>query len=199
MRLLSLPANEYRRERWRNQRGWTREIHRDPEGSADWTWRASIAEVDQDAPFSRFPDCDRELVLVAGEGMDLVFADGERVPLRPPHQRHRFAGERELHAELVSGSTHDFNLIWRRDRVTATMLHRPLVGPMVFFEEPGVSWLAYLLSGQAAFRDLPRPLHLAAGDSVLLQADAEGPSRLILSGAGELLLARLAQVGDAPA
>src|SRR5690606_5409980 len=85
-----------------------------------------------------------------------------------------------------------FNLIWRRDRVAATLLHRPLVGPMVFFEEAGVSWLAHLMSGQAAFRDLPRPLHLAAGDSVLLQPDPAGPSRLILSGGGELCLARLA-------
>ncbi|HLU13014.1 MAG TPA: HutD family protein [Arenimonas sp.] len=191
MRLLSLPANEYRRERWRNERGWTREIYRHPEGSGDWEWRVSIAEVDQDAPFSAFPGCDRELVLLAGEGMDLVFADGERVPLRPPHQGHRFAGERELHAELVAGATHDFNLIWRRDRVSATLLHRPLVGPMVFFEEPGVRWLVHLLSGQAAFRDLPRPLHLAAGDSVLLQPDPGGPSRLILSGGGELLLSRM--------
>src|SRR5690606_14777098 len=64
MRLLSLPANEYRRERWRNERGWTREIYRHPEGSGDWEWRVSIAEVDQDAPFSTFPGCDRELVLL---------------------------------------------------------------------------------------------------------------------------------------
>lgn len=191
MRLLRLPAHEYRRERWRNERGWTREIHRHPEGAADWQWRVSIAEVDADAPFSAFPGCDRELVLLAGEGMDLVFGDGERVPLRPPHDRHRFAGERALHAGLVSGPTHDFNLIWRRDAVDATLLHRPLVGPMVFFAEPGVTWLAYLMSGQAAFKDLPRPLRLTAGDSVLMLPDPDGPARLILEGGGELLLAKL--------
>lgn len=191
MRLLHLPAHEYRRERWRNERGWTREIHRHPEGVADWQWRVSIAEVDADAPFSAFPGCDRELVLLAGEGMDLVFEDGERVPLRPPHDRHRFAGERALRAELVSGPTHDFNLIWRREGVDAILLHRPLVGPMVFFAEPGVTWLAHLMSGQAAFKDLPRPLRLAAGDSVLMLPDPDGPARLILEGGGELLLAKL--------
>ena len=58
MRLLHLPAQEYRRERWRNERGWTREIHRQPEGAGDWLWRASIAEIDQDAPFSAFAGCD---------------------------------------------------------------------------------------------------------------------------------------------
>ncbi len=193
MRLLQLPAHEYRRERWRNGLGWTREIHRLPEGAADWTWRASIAEVGADAPFSAFPGCDRELVLLAGEGMDLVFDDGERVPLRPPHQRHRFAGERGLHAELVAGPTHDFNLIWRRDAIEATVLHRPLVGPMVFFDEPGVDWLLHVLSGQARFKDLARPMHLDTGDSALLRHDTDGPSRLILEGGGEVLLARLAR------
>jgi environmental stress-induced protein Ves len=68
MRIVHLPANEYRRERWRNQLGWTREIYRQPQDDADWSWRASIAEVDRDAPFSAFPGCDRELVLLAGDG-----------------------------------------------------------------------------------------------------------------------------------
>lgn len=191
MHLVHLPANEYRRERWRNERGWTREIHRHPEGAADWQWRVSIAEIDQDAPFSAFPGCDRELVLLAGEGMHLRFEDGEVATLNPPHERLRFAGERPLQAELIDGPTHDFNLIWRRDAVQATLLHRPLVGPMVFFAEAGVSWLVYLIQGQAQFKDLARPLHLAQGDSVLLLPDPEGPSRRILDGGGELLLVKV--------
>lgn len=198
MRLLHLPAQEYRRERWRNERGWTREIHRQPEGAAQWDWRASIAEIDHDAPFSAFPGCDRELVLLAGEGMHLHFDDGESATLLPPHQRLRFAGERSLRAELIAGPTHDFNLIWRRDAVEATLLHRPLVGPMVFFAEPGTTWLLHLLQGQAEFKDLARPLRLSQGDSALLLPDPDGPSRLILQGGGELLLAKLrSTVADA--
>lgn len=196
MHIVHLPANEYRRERWRNQRGWTREIHRHPEGSAEWQWRASIAEIDQDAPFSAFPGCDRELVLLAGEGMRLHFDDGEQASLLPPHDRIRFAGERPLRAELADGPTHDFNLIWRRDQVEVTVLHRPLVGAMVFFAEPGVRWLVHLMQGQAHFKDLARPLHLAQGDSAMLSPDPDGPSRRILDGGGELLLARIAPVSD---
>jgi len=195
MRLLHLPAQEYRRERWRNERGWTREIHRQPEGAAQWDWRASIAEIDHDATFSTFPGCDRELVLLAGEGMHLHFDDGESATLLPPHQRLRFAGERPVRAELIAGPTHDFNLIWRRDAVEATLLHRPLVGPMVFFAEPGTTWLLHLLQGQAAFKDLARPLRLEQGDSALLLPDPDGPSRLILQGGGELLLAKLRSTG----
>jgi environmental stress-induced protein Ves len=63
-------------------------------------------------------------VLLSGEGMRLNFEDGEIVDLHPPHGRHRFAGERALEAELLAGPTQDFNLMWRRDRVEASLLHR---------------------------------------------------------------------------
>ena len=190
MNATLIPANEYRRERWKNGLGWTREVLRWPFDAADWDWRVSIAEVDKGGPFSSFPGVDRELVLLSGEGMRLDFADGESVELRPPHDRCRFAGERELAAELFDGPTQDFNLMWRRERVSATLLHRPLVGPMLFFAEPGVRWLAYLISGRATVKDQLLPLTLEQGDSVLLEpADHQ---RLVIEGGGELLLVRIA-------
>ena len=185
---------EYRRTRWRNGGGWTREIHAEtPAGSGDWDWRLSIAEITADGPFSTFPGVDREIVLLSGEGVRLHFDGGDAVELRPPHGRHRFAGEAAVHGELIDGPTHDFKLIWRRDALEATVLHRPVVGPMVFFDEPGVDWLLHVLSGQARFKDLARPMHLDTGDSALLRHDPSGPSRLILDGGGEVLLARLAR------
>ena len=52
-----IPANEYRRERWRNGLGWTREIHAAmPATGGTWDWRLSIAEIEQDAPFSLLPE-----------------------------------------------------------------------------------------------------------------------------------------------
>ena len=190
MNATLIPANEYRRERWKNGLGWTREVLRWPAESEQWDWRVSIAEVDKGGPFSSFPGVDRELVLLSGEGMRLDFADGESVELRPPHDRCRFAGERELAAELFDGPTQDFNLMWRRERVSATLLHRPLVGPMLFFAEPGVRWLAYLISGRAMVKDRLLPMTLEQGDSVLLEpADHQ---RLVIEGGGELLLVRIA-------
>jgi hypothetical protein len=191
MRIILLPANEYLRVRWKNGQGWTREILRAPEDQPDWDWRVSIAEVDKGGPFSAFEDCDRELVLLTGEGMRLNFDDGESVDLLPPHGRHRFSGERALSAELIAGPTQDFNLIWRRDRVKAELLHRPLVGPMLFFAVPGVTWLIHLISGQANFKDQAQVPPLQAGDSALLQPLEGGVRRLILDGGGELLLARI--------
>lgn len=188
-----IPANEYCRERWRNQLGWTREIIRCG-GADDWSWRLSIAEIESDTAFSRFPGVDRELVLLAGNGLRLLFDDGETVELLPPHDKHRFAGERAVTGELVDGPTHDFNLMWRRDRVQAELWHRPLVGPMIIFAEPGTSWAVHLIAGQGRFADDSGLPDLAAGDTALLEA---GPTRLrnVLDGAGEALVIRLQRRG----
>lgn len=187
-----IPANEYRRERWKNGLGWTREVLRWPAGSEDWDWRLSIAEVDKAGPFSTFQGVERELVLLAGEGMRLDFDDGGSVELLPPRGRLRFAGERALRAELLAGPTQDFNLMWKRERVDATLLHRPLVGPMLFFAEPDVRWAAYLLSGRAMVKDQLLPLVMEQGDTALLEPAAG--DRLIIEGGGELLLVRVASL-----
>jgi environmental stress-induced protein Ves len=194
-----IPATEYRRERWKNGLGWTREVLRWPLDSEQWDWRISIAEVDKGGAFSSFPGVDRELVLLSGEGMRLKFEDGESVELNPPHDRHRFAGERALEAELLAGPTQDFNLMWRRDRVEASVLHRPLVGSMLFFAEPGVRWVAYLLSGRAMVKDQLLPMVLEQGDSALLAPQPGDHQRLIIEGGGELLLVRIAPLPAATA
>jgi len=188
-----IPANEYRRERWRNQLGWTREILRSP-AQGEWDWRLSIAEIESDAEFSVFPGIDRELVLLSGNGLRLRFADGETRELQPPHDRLRFAGERAVAGELIDGRTHDFNLMWRRDRVQAQLWHRPLVGPMVIFAEPGTTWAAHLISGHARFADDSALPPLQAGDTAVFAA---GMHRLrhVLDGGGEALLVRVAPAG----
>lgn len=193
-----IPANEYRRERWRNQLGWTREILRldaaaRPVDGDDWDWRLSIAEIEQDAAFSAFPGIERELVLLSGNGLRLRFDDGELHELHPPHDKLRFAGERGVHGELVDGATHDFNLMWRRERVQAQLWHRPLVGPMVIFAEPGQTWAAHLMAGQARFADDTGLPPLAAGDTAVLAAGGER-LRAVLEGGGEVLLVRVAPV-----
>lgn len=183
-----IPSYEYRRTRWRNGAGWTREIHAEPAGE-DWTWRLSIAEIAANAPFSTFPGVDRELVLLSGEGVRL-HVDGEAIDVLPPYGRHRFPGEAQVHGELIAGPTTDFNLMWRRDRVGAELWRRPLVGAMVVFAEPGQTWIVHMLSGQARFADGSGLPALAMADTAILAA---GDARLrhVLDGAGEALLIRL--------
>lgn len=194
-----IPANSYRRERWRNNLGWTREIARADsvmlgtsapveDAAPDFDWRLSIAEIEHDCDFSRFPSCDRQLVLLTGNGMRLTLDGDEAIDVLPAHGRVAFAGERAVHCSLIDGPTHDFNVMVRRDRVAAQVLHRPLVGSMVFFREPGVSWAIYLLAGGARSKD--QDLVLAPGDTLLLESDGATSSRHIVEGAGEALLVR---------
>lgn len=183
-----IPGFEYRRARWRNGMGWTREILRVPDNDA-WQVRLSIAEIEQDAAFSAFPGIERELVLLRGEGLRLRFADGALHTLLPPHDRLRFAGEAQVSGELVDGLTHDFNLMWRRDALDAQLLHRPLVGSMFFFTEPAVAWAIHLLAGQAEFEGEAGLPPLDAGDTAWLAAGAR--KRFALHGGGELLAIRL--------
>ncbi|WOB50045.1 HutD family protein [Xanthomonas hydrangeae] len=236
-----IPATDYRRERWRNRLGWTREILRFGDADA-WSLRLSIAEIEQNAAFSAFPGIDRELVLLHGNGMRLRFGDGASVTgtgssntgsgsgnesdgggsndgsgadrsghgvgadggtdapgssersydLLPPYQRVRFAGEEAVSATLLDGPTQDFNLMWRRDVLQAELLHRPLVGTMLFFADPGSAWALHLLAGQASFgRDSGLP-PLVAGDTAWLSASTR--TRYVLDGGGELLAIRVSPV-----
>ncbi|MER5207754.1 HutD family protein [Streptomyces sp. NPDC002825] len=104
--------------RWRNGGGATREVVSWPVGDEEFQWRASVADIDRDGPFSAFPGVDRTFTLVAGEGVRLtapgVFDRTARVgePLG-------FAGELELSAELSGGACRVFNIMVRRGRRVA--------------------------------------------------------------------------------
>ena len=189
-------AAAYRRERWRNGAGWTERILSLPgDGDGDWDLRLSIASIEQDAGFSRFDGVEREFVLLQGQGLQLAFADGRSVELQPPYPRVRFAGEDPPRAQLGEGPCKAFNLMWKRQAWQVQLLHRPLVGAMVFFSEPQVAWAIHLLGGQASFDPATGLPALAAGDTAWLPA---GPrQRFALDGGGELLAVRIERVAEA--
>ena len=191
---LLLRASDYRRMRWKNGAGWTSEILKvhgsDERDTNDWQWRLSIAEIESDAPFSAFPGVDRELVLLSGNGLRLRFDDGETHDLMPPHDKLRFAGERAAFGELIDGPTRDFNLMWKRDAVDAQLWHRPLVGTMVLFVDPGDTWAVHVMAGHARVSGPAAVGELALGDTAVLVA-GDARQRYVLDGGGELLLIRI--------
>lgn len=186
-----LPANAYRRLRWRNGRGWTREIHAEGRGGADeWDWRLSIAEIEADCPYSLFAGVEREQVLLSGAGLVLSGAAGDEWRLDPPHGRQRFAGDLPIEARLEAGRVEVFNLMWRPDRVAARLWHRPLVGSMLLFVDPGDAWAVHVMAGHARLDDAEGRTLLEMGDTALLCGQG-GRARQQLEGAGDLLLVRL--------
>lgn len=196
MLAVHLAAHRYQRQRWKNDLGWTREIVREPAGEGDFDWRLSIAEIDQNCPFSAFPGCRRSLVLLQGNGMRFRFDNGESAELLPPHGRCDFSGDRALDCDLIDGPTQDFNLIWRPDRVDARLLHRPLVGSMVFFADPGSEWLIFNIAGQATLNVVGNTTVLEPQDAVRLHPLADA-GRAQLEGAGEILIVKIEKLSPA--
>ncbi len=107
-----------------------------------------------------------------------------------------FAGEWKTVGTLIDGPVRDFNLIARRNRVHAEVLHRPLVGTMVFLPQAQTSWFVYLAAGQANPKHASGIISLAMGESLLLEPDA-AKGNCILDGGGELVLIKLERLSTA--
>lgn len=179
------PKHQFTTMAWKNGGGITHEILRQPETASDWQWRISIAEIQQDGPFSVFPGCDRALTLLSGAGMTLHFADRVDV-MNTVYDTLRFNGEETVEAVLSDGPTTDFNAIWQRNAVTITLERRAMIGSLWCIAEPGVSWFVFFLSGQGRIKSDPDSPLLESGDGLWLQPKPDEP-RLILEAHGEAL------------
>lgn len=109
---------------WRNGLGRTRELAVHPPGADgdDFLWRASVAEVSSDAPFSRFPGVDRQIVLLEGKGFKMTLDDDRVHLLSAPLRPFAFPGEAAVAVTLIDGATRDFNLMFRRELLRGGVL-----------------------------------------------------------------------------
>ncbi|MFY3435275.1 HutD family protein [Achromobacter mucicolens] len=106
---LALPP-----EPWKNGGGVTRTLAADPDGR----WRVSIADIERDGPYSRFPGYDRVSVVLSGEGVTLQ-GEGVAVPLRP-REPAPFRGDDVLQSTLI-GAVRVLNLFVRRGEAVASV------------------------------------------------------------------------------
>ena len=94
---------------WKNGGGETREIVSVASPDAPFLWRASIATLEKDGPFSPFPGVDRVITLLEGQPLWLRGDNiAQRLMLWQPWA---FAGEWSLAREGISGCGLDFNTI----------------------------------------------------------------------------------------
>ena len=128
---------------WRNGGGETREIACWPPGSQDFDWRASIATIAQDGPFSAFNGIDRSITLLEGDGVHL-FSEGQiDHHLSGVGEPFAFSGDVALQATLLGGSSQDFNIMTRRGR-WAARVQRITTATMLPVQHAGV---LYVLQG----------------------------------------------------
>ncbi len=173
-RVLS-PA-DYRRMPWKNGGGHTTEIAAHPTGSgfASFDWRVSVADVQQDGPFSPFAGIDRTLVLLAGAGMRLT-GDGEPLELRTPFEPVSFSGDQSLHCSLFAGPVRDFNLMVRRGIVRGNVVVRREGGEAI---APADAYVCYAAMGpsECLFAGHP-PISLAESHTFLVTPETGTAAR----------------------
>ncbi len=177
---------------WKNGGGITRDIVLLPAGSGhdDFDIRVSLAPIVTDGPFSSFPGIDRQITLLQGAGLELVFDDHvtalER--LRPLY----FDSVLAPSSRLAAGPVEVLNVMTRRGRWRAQVLALaggsapPLVAP------PGGHIVLYAVRGVWRFAESGA---LEPGETLM----TEGATTLNLAAApeAEALVALLAPVGDA--
>lgn len=112
-----LKARDHVRMPWKNGGGVTTEIAVHPERApmAAFDWRVSIASVASDGPFSQFPDVDRTISVLDGEGMQLKIGDAPAQTLTPASDPLTFPADVESSAELTKGPIRDLNVMTRRN------------------------------------------------------------------------------------
>ena len=149
MTLRRLGPGDYRRMPWKNGGGETLEIAIGPGGAGldGFDWRVSLARVAADGPFSVFPGVDRTLGVIAGVGIDLVFAGGHRVPLTVADGPYSFPADIEVAGRLHDGSITDLNVMTRRTRFAHAVTR--LVAPRAVAIPAGGRALLYSHDGGA--------------------------------------------------
>jgi environmental stress-induced protein Ves len=117
---LYLPE-DYTAMPWKNGAGSTLEIVQ--QRSADdsgYDWRLSIAQISADGPFSVFAGYRRIITVLHGDGMVLE-VDGVASEALGPFEPLSFDGGAKVRCRLLGSPIEDFNLIYRQDRVQASL------------------------------------------------------------------------------
>lgn len=98
---------------WKNGGGQTVELFRFPP-IGDFLFRLSKADVKQDGEFSLFPGIDRYLMILKGQGCELIFKDRKTL-LRPQADAFLFQGEESVFCKLLAGPIQDYNIMINRN------------------------------------------------------------------------------------
>ncbi|MES2357480.1 MAG: HutD family protein [Gemmatimonadota bacterium] len=177
MRILK--SNEYRRMPWRNGRGETAEVAISPTGATleDFDWRVSMARIEGDGPFSIFPQTDRTLAVLRGDGLRLSIAGSSPIDQTFNSEPLSFPGDVAVSATLLGAAVTDLNVMTRRERSRHSMRRLRIAGSV---EVPLEAPLALLIcaEGSLQIEMNAETTTLMALDSLLVE---EGPATLRIS------------------
>ena len=198
-RLEVLRTDAYRAMPWRNGKGMTREIARDPADGEAFRWRLSLADIAQDGPFSAYPGYRRALVLVHGDDLRLTFGGHGQRRLSPARCGARFEGDWTTECSVPLGRCTDLSLIVRKGPAgsPACIVRAPSIVSLASTREVMLSAALYsalfILEGTALIRELgdARARLAHPRDTVLIRPGADRTLRLESRGSGTARLAVL--------
>ena len=169
---------------WRNGRGSTLEIARQPASGEHFAWRLSLADIERNGDFSPYPGYSRALVLVHGESLQLRFRGHGRSLLSPVRRATRFEGEWQTHCAVPKGPCTDLSLIVRKGPAArpSALVRAPVVlrldtaRRMVL--SPDLYGAVFVLHGAVAIAESvgARPRPIRTRQTLLL---IPGPRRLL--------------------
>jgi len=117
--LMLIKENQYRIMPWKNGLGVTREIFIHPENATlsqnNFDYRLSSAQIQNDSPFSTFPQKKRWLIIYEGEGMKLNHEKLVRFQVK------HFSGDEMILGSLLNGSVKDLGIIYDPKKVQVKM------------------------------------------------------------------------------
>jgi hypothetical protein len=179
MRVRAYGPGDYRVMPWKNGGGSTTELLIEPPGATlagGFQWRVSTATVAESGPFSSFPGCDRTLLLLTGQGLELDHGVHGRALLPGPLEPVAFSGDWATCGRLQGGPCRDFNVMsWREDVLHDVKIIEVGAAPALLPEAPIV--LLYCARGTATVS--PGGCRLRAGE--LLRIEAGGASGFTVS------------------
>ncbi|MGH8328315.1 MAG: HutD/Ves family protein, partial [Steroidobacteraceae bacterium] len=185
---------KYRAMPWRNGRGATLEIAREPATGEEFAWRLSLADIEEDGDFSAYPGYSRAIVLVDGRSLRLRFGGHGHCLLDAKKRSTRFEGDWQTHCAVPKGRCTDLSLIVRRGRGVrpATAVRAPTVLQLKSMQRAVISedlhGAVFVLDGSVAIAD-------AAGGR---QRTVHARQTLLLS-PGRRRSLSLRSIGEAPA
>lgn len=179
MGISLLRAAGYRRMPWKNGGGETTEIAVFPShaGLSDFGWRVSMAKVAGDGPFSIFPEIDRTLCVLEGNGIELSIAGKGVVRLDPASEPLAFPADVAINARLTDGAITDLNVMTRRG-VASHRVSRIDIDGAIEWQAAGAPTLVFCQYGTLELEADGERADLSALDCALVEAPPAGPLRL---------------------
>ena len=122
-----LTETDFKVMAWKNGGGVTKELYRFPHDEDEnlFYFRLSMAKIKASGPFSLFPNIDRTLLLLNGNGFKLHSPNSSIVLLDKSFSPISFKGEEPIRCELLDGECQDFNVMidrrWGKTRVNCRL------------------------------------------------------------------------------